>query len=263
MSDLILYIVVASIASLIVGVVIGRYLLIQFFKKHEEDSKEKSKLILKEAQLQAETTKKDKMLEAKEHLLKLKSEFEEDSNKKKNLIIQNEQKIKQREQTVSKQLEDFKKKEKETDTLKETLNTQLEGLKKRQEQVEKEHQGIVAQLEKIAGLTASEAREQMVEALKNEAQIQASSYIKDTVANAKLTAAKDAKKVVLETIQRTAAEHAIENCVSIFNIESDDVKGTIIGREGRNIRALEAATGVEIIVDDTPEAIIISGFDPV
>ena len=122
---------------------------------------------------------------------------------------------------------------------------------------------ITTQLETISGLTAAEAREQLVEGLRNEAQIQASSYIKDVVAQSKLTATKDAKKIVLETIQRTAAEHAIENCVSIFNIESDDVKGKIIGREGRNIRALEAATGVEIIVDDTPEAIIISGFDPV
>jgi ribonuclease Y len=256
-------IIIGIVVGLVAGVLIGRSLLKKIFVKEEEDAREKAKLILREAEINAESIKKERMLESKEKFLRLKAEFEEDSNKKKNLIIQNEQKVKQREQAVAKQLEDFKKKEKETDTLKETLTAQLEGLKKRQEQVEKEHQGIVGQLEKIAGLTASEAREQMVEALKNEAQIQASSYIKDTVANAKLTAAKDAKKVVLETIQRTAAEHAIENCVSIFNIESDDVKGKIIGREGRNIRALEAATGVEIIVDDTPEAIIISGFDPV
>ncbi|KAA9340871.1 ribonuclease Y [Adhaeribacter soli] len=259
----IVYIIIALVVGLVAGVLIGRSLLQKVFAKQEEDAREKAKLILREAEINAENIKKERMLESKEKFLRLKAEFEEDSNKKKNLIIQNEQKVKQREQAVAKQIEDHKKKEKEVETLRETLNTQLEGLKKRQEQVEKEHQSIVSQLEKIAGLTASEAREQMVEALKNEAQIQASSYIKDTVANAKLTAAKDAKKVVLETIQRTASEHAIENCVSIFNIESDDVKGKIIGREGRNIRALEAATGVEIIVDDTPEAIIISGFDPV
>ncbi|MFC5271769.1 ribonuclease Y [Adhaeribacter terreus] len=259
----VVYIIIGLVVGLAIGLFVGRSMLKKVFAKEEQDAREKAKLILREAEINAENIKKERMLESKEKFLRLKAEFEEDSNKKKNLIIQNEQKVKQREQAVAKQLEDFKKKEKETDTLKETLTTQLEGLKKRQEQVEKEHQSIVSQLEKIAGLTASEAREQMVEALKNEAQIQASSYIKDTVANAKLTAAKDAKKVVLETIQRTAAEHAIENCVSIFNIESDDVKGKIIGREGRNIRALEAATGVEIIVDDTPEAIIISGFDPV
>src|SRR6478735_5362146 len=259
----IVYIIVGLVVGLGIGVFVGRSLLKKVFAKEEQDAREKAKLILREAEINAENIKKERMLESKEKFLRLKAEFEEDSNKKKNLIIQNEQKVKQREQAVAKQIEDFKKNEKEVEALKGTLNTQLEGLKKRQEQVEKDHQSIVSQLEKIAGLTASEAREQMVEALKNEAQIQASSYIKDTVANAKLTAAKDAKKVVLETIQRTAAEHAIENCVSIFNIESDDVKGKIIGREGRNIRALEAATGVEIIVDDTPEAIIISGFDPV
>src|SRR6478735_1633055 len=259
----IVYIIVGLVVGLGIGVFVGRSLLKKVFAKEEQDAREKAKLILREAEINAENIKKERMLESKEKFLRLKDKFEEDSNKKKNLIIQNEQKVKQREQAVAKQVEDFKKKEKEVETLRETLNTQLEGLKKRQEQVEKDHQSIVSQLEKIAGLTASEAREQMVESLKNEAQIQASSYIKDTVANAKLTAAKDAKKVVLETIQRTAAEHAIENCVSIFNIESDDVKGKVIGREGRNIRALEAATGVEIIVDDTPEAVIISGFDPV
>jgi ribonuclease Y len=136
-------------------------------------------------------------------------------------------------------------------------------LEEKQREADEQLHSVQRQLETIANLTAAEAREQLVESLKNEAQIQASSYVKDTVAQAKLTANKDAKKIVLETIQRTASEHAIENCVSIFNIESDDVKGKIIGREGRNIRALEAATGVEIIVDDTPEAIIISGFDPV
>ncbi|MBK0404072.1 ribonuclease Y [Adhaeribacter sp. BT258] len=259
----IVYIIIGLVVGLGIGLLLGRSMLKKVFVKEEEDAREKAKLILREAEINAENIKKERMLESKEKFLRLKAEFEEDSNKKKNIILQNEAKVKQREQAVAKQIEDFKKNEKEVEALKGTLNTQLEGLKKRQEQVEKDHQSIVSQLEKIAGLTASEAREQMVEALKNEAQIQASSYIKDTVANAKLTAAKDAKKVVLETIQRTAAEHAIENCVSIFNIESDDVKGKIIGREGRNIRALEAATGVEIIVDDTPEAIIISGFDPV
>jgi ribonuclease Y len=218
----IISIIIGIVVGLVVGLFIGRSLLKKVFVKEEQDAREKAKLILREAEINAENIKKERMLESKEKFLRLKAEFEEDSNKKKNLIIQNEQKVKQREQAVAKQIEDFKKNEKEVEALKGTLNTQLEGLKKRQEQAEKDHQSIVSQLEKIAGLTASEAREQMVEALKNEAQIQASSYIKDTVANAKLTAAKDAKKVVLETIQRTAAEHAIENCVSIFNIESDD-----------------------------------------
>ena len=258
-----IYIIGTALVSLGIGIFIGRSLLRQVLKREEEEAHEKAKLIIREAELNAESLKKDRILEAKEKYLRLKAEFEEDVNKKKNIIIQNENKVKQREQQVATQAEGIKRKETELNTQKEQLTTQLEGVKKRKEEVEKARLSVIEQLEKIANLSAAEAREQLIESLKNEAQIQASSYIKDVVAQAKLTATKDAKKVVLETIQRTAAEHAIENCVSVFNIESDDIKGKIIGREGRNIRALEAATGVEIIVDDTPEAIIISGFDPV
>jgi len=258
-----IYIVSTALVALGSGVAIGRVMLRQVFKKEEEEAREKVKLIIREAEINAESIKKDRILEAKEKYLRLKTEFEEDANKKKNIIIQNENKVKQREQQVAAQAEQLKKKEAELNTQKEQLNQQLEGVNKRKEEVEKARLSVIEQMERIANLSAAEAREQLIESLKNEAQIQASSYIKDTVAQAKLTATKDAKKVVLETIQRTAAEHAIENCVSVFNIESDDIKGKIIGREGRNIRALEAATGVEIIVDDTPEAIIISGFDPV
>jgi ribonuclease Y len=264
------YIIITGLVALGAGIVIGRFLLRQILQKQEDEARERAKLIIREAELNAEGLKKDRILEAKEKYLRLKSEFEEDANKKKSIIIQNENKVKQREQQVATQLEQIKRKEAELNTQKdqlnlqkEQLNSQLDGIKKRKEEVEKARLSVIEQLEKIAGLSAAEAREQLIESLKNEAQIQASSHIKDIVAQAKLTATKDAKKVVLETIQRTAAEHAIENCVSVFNIESDDIKGKIIGREGRNIRALEAATGVEIIVDDTPEAIIISGFDPV
>ncbi|QCR23558.1 ribonuclease Y [Pontibacter sp. SGAir0037] len=259
----ILYILLTAIVALGVGVYIGRVMLLKLYKQQEEAARLKAKSIVREAELSAESLKKDRILEAKEKYLRLKSEFEEEVNKKKNIIIQNENKVKQREQHVAKQMEQTKRRETELDKEKETLTQQLEGLKKRKEEVEHQHNEVVAQLERIAGLTAAEAREQLVEALKSEAQSHASSYVKDIVAQAKLTATKEAKKIVVETIQRTAAEHAIENCVSVFNIESDDIKGKIIGREGRNIRALEAATGVEIIVDDTPEAIIISGFDPV
>jgi ribonucrease Y len=262
MSDILL-ILITAIVALGVGVYIGRVMLQKVYKQQEEAARQNAKTIIREAEINAESIKKDRMLEAKEKFLKLKSEFEEESNKKKNIIIQNENKVKQREQHVAKQMEQTKRREAELDKEKEALDHQLELLKKRKEDVEQQHSEVVAQLEKIAGLTAAEAREQMVEALKSEANSHASSYVKDIVAQAKLTATKEAKKIVVETIQRTAAEHAIENCVSVFNIESDDIKGKIIGREGRNIRALEAATGVEIIVDDTPEAIIISGFDPV
>ncbi|WP_347157994.1 ribonuclease Y [Pontibacter chitinilyticus] len=281
----ILYILLTAIVALGVGVIIGRMLLQKVYQQQEEVARQKAKAIIREAEVEGESLKKDRILEAKEKYLKLKSDFEEEMNKKKNIIIQNENKVKQREQLVNKQMEQTKRLETELEKERETLATQLdkekanfnaqlekekehlqaqaESYRKRKEEVEQQHKEIVGQLERIAGLTASEAREQLVEALKSEAQTQASSHIKDIVAQAKLTATKEAKKIVIETIQRTAAEHAIENCVSVFNIESDDIKGKIIGREGRNIRALEAATGVEIIVDDTPEAIIISGFDPV
>jgi ribonuclease Y len=265
-----LYVILFSLLAFVAGIAIGRVLLRKVFKRKEEEAEEKAKLILKEAEMTAENIKKDRILEAKEKFLKLKAEFEDESNRKKQIIITNENKLKQREQgivtkeqTLAKMLEQTKRKETELDGLKESLAEQIEIANKKREEAEKLRTSQVAKLEKIANLTADEAREQLVEALKDEAQTRASSYIKNILEEAKLTATKEAKKVVIETIQRTATEHAIENCVSIFNIESDDIKGKIIGREGRNIRALEAATGVEIIVDDTPEAIIISGFDPV
>ncbi len=255
--------VTSIIATVILSLLIGSFLYKRKLKSNVEDAEDKSKLIIKEAEIAAENLKKDRILEAKEKILKMRSEFEDEANKKKSVIISNEQKIKQREQTLNKEIESLKRKESELDELKGDLATQLELVKKRKEELDKFNQQKIQVLENISKLTAEEAREQLVASLKDEAQTRASSFIKDIMEQAKLSATKEAKKIVVETIQRTATEHAIENCVSIFNIESDDIKGKIIGREGRNIRALEAATGVEIIVDDTPEAIIISGFDPV
>lgn len=258
-----LYIIIAGILGLGVGAVIASLLVRNNSKKIEEEAKERAKSIIREAEINAEALKKDRILEAKEKYLKLKSEFEDEVNKKKSIIITNETKLKQREQVLSKELEQIKRKEAELDSKKENLNAQLHSVQVKKEELDKVTSQRIADLEKIAGLTKEEAKEQLVEMLKDEATTKASSQIKDILDQAKLTATKQAKKIVLDTIQRTATEHAIENCVSVFNIESDDIKGKIIGREGRNIRALEAATGVEIIVDDTPEAIIISGFDPV
>lgn len=254
---------IAVLATAVFSVLIGSFLYKRRLKNKREEAEEKSKLILKEAEIAAENLKKDRILEAKEKILKMRSEFEDEANKKKSLIIANEQKIKQREQTLSKEIENLKRKEGELDDIRTDLAAQLEHVKKRKEELDKFNQQKIQVLENISKLTADEAREQLVASLKDEAATRASSYIKDIMEQAKLSATKEAKKIVVETIQRTATEHAIENCVSIFNIESDDIKGKVIGREGRNIRALEAATGVEIIVDDTPEAIIISGFDPV
>ncbi|NVO83711.1 ribonuclease Y [Hymenobacter terrestris] len=302
-----LYIVLAAVLALVVGVVLGRLLAGKARQDHEGDAHIKAKQLLADAEAEATRIRDERIQQSKDKFRNLKQEFEQESRRQKQSldqelterrasVVEQEQSIKQLTQTTQKQLDQVQRKEHELDAAKErletqaqqqrekletqdekrkaTLETQLAKLETREQEVETELReirqqltekisAITSQLEAISGLTAAEAREQLVEGLKNEAQIQASSYIKDVVAQSKLTATKDAKKIVLETIQRTAAEHAIENCVSIFNIESDDVKGKIIGREGRNIRALEAATGVEIIVDDTPEAIIISGFDPV
>ncbi len=258
-----LFIIIAGIAGLLIGFFLNKIAQKSLLNKLESEAQDKATLIIREAEISAENTKKDKMLEAKEHYLKKKSEFEEEVSRRKNQIAVNENKIKQREQNLSKDIEQFKRKEVETEKLQESLTAQLEVIGKRKDELEKIKQQQVNILEKAANLSADDARGQLIEALKDEAETKASSLIKDIMEEAKLSATKEAKKIVISTIQRTATEHAVENCVSVFNIESDDIKGKIIGREGRNIRALEAATGVEIIVDDTPEAIIISGFDPV
>lgn len=258
-----LTIVLIAIGALAVGLFLGRIALQKANKKAVSEIEEKSKLLIKEAEITAESIKKDKVLEAREKYLKIKADFEEEANRKKNQIIANENKLKQRESKIQSIQDKINRKEAELDSMKENVEAQLEIVKKRKEELETKVEAKVKALEKVANLSADEAREQLIETLKDEAESKASALVKDIIDEAKLSGAKEAKKIVIESIQRTATEHAIENCVSIFNIESDDIKGKIIGREGRNIRAMEAATGVEIIVDDTPEAIIISGFDPV
>lgn len=254
---------VSVIVALLVGLFIGKSLFKKTYEEKEKEAQHKAEEILAVAQEKANSIKKTKELEAKEHFLKLKAEFDDDVNKKKQIVIQNEQKVKQMQQQAAQLLEQNKRKEKELETQQEKVNDHLEVANKRKDEAEKLLQQQVVQLEKIANLTAEQAKQQLVDALRVEADAKASAYVKQVIEESKMTATKEAKKIVIETIQRTAAEQAIENCVSVFNIESDEIKGKIIGREGRNIRALEAATGVEIIVDDTPEAIVISSFDPV
>ena len=226
-------------------------------------AKTKASTIISEAKKVAEQIKKEKLLQAKEKFLELKSEHEKMINNKNNELSKAESRIKDKESSLSKKLSENNKKEKQLEEQKNNLNQQKEVLQKRQEEVSRSHKKQVEQLEAISKLSAEEAKEQLVEALKDEAKTKALEIVQATIEEAKLTANQEAKKIVIQTIQRTAAEQAVENAVSIFNIESDDVKGRIIGREGRNIRAIEAATGVDIVVDDTPEAIIISCFDPV
>lgn len=262
MSEYLISIIFALIA-LAVGYFIGQFMLKKSNVDKEAEAQVRAEEILENARQNANSIKRDKQLEAKEHFLQLKSQFEDDSSRKKQIIIQNEQKVKQMQQQASQLLEQNKRKEKELEVQTEKINDQTIITSKRKEEAEKLLQQQVEQLEKVANLSAEQAKQQLIDALKSEAESKASSYIKQAMEEAKLTATKEAKKIVISTIQRTAAEQAIENCVSVFNLESDDVKGKIIGREGRNIRALEAATGAEIIVDDTPEAIVISSFDPV
>ncbi len=223
----------------------------------------KSQQVLKDAEEKGEIIKKDKILQAKEKYLQMKGEYEKQVNERNGKIQQAEQKLKQREQTLAQKVEELQKKSNELKTASENLNGQIELLNKRKAETEKVYKQSIEKLEHIAGLTAEEAKQQLVDSMTDEAKAEAANTIIDIVEEAKITANEQAKKIVVESIQRTATEHAIENTVSVFNLENEEVKGRIIGREGRNIRTLESLTGVEVIIDDSPDAIILSGFDPI
>jgi ribonucrease Y len=249
--------VIISIAGGLAGGGVVGYLLANALRKGKKNS------IIAEAQKEGEAIKKEKVLQAKEKFLQLKEEHEKVIHERNQKVQSAEDKIKHKENVLNQKTEEVNRKDREIQQLKSNLEAQLEINHKKQEELSKVHQKQVAELEKLSGYSVDEAKAQLVEALKGDARTEAMSYIKDIMDEAKLNANKEAKKIVLQTIQRVATEQAIENSVSVFNIESDELKGRIIGREGRNIRALEAATGVEIIVDDTPEAIILSCFDPI
>jgi ribonuclease Y len=225
--------------------------------------KNKREQAIKEAEKEAETLKKNKILEAKERFLKLKEEHEEAVKERERRVQSNEDKARSKEKTLNQKIEELSRKEKESDRLRLELDTKIAANEARHQELDKMHQKRVAELTKITGMSVEEAKNLLMESLKDEARTSAMAHIKEITEEAKLNANREAKRIVIQTIQRVASEQAVENAVSVFNIDSDEVKGRIIGREGRNIRALEAATGVEIIVDDTPEAIILSCFDPV
>ena len=253
-----------DVLSIVIGVVVGlaagigvAYGLI---KKSIEN---KSQQIIKDAEADAEVIKKEKIVQAKEKFLQLKLDHEKVITERNQKVLASENRNRQKEQTLNNKLKEVNTKERDLTTLRNNLTQQLDLVTKKQEELDKLKTKHIAELEKVSAISQEEAKQQLVENLKEEARTGAMAYIKDITEEAKINANKEAKKIVLQTIQRVAAEHAIENSVSVFNIESDDIKGRIIGREGRNIRAIEAATGVEIIVDDTPEAIILSCFDPV
>lgn len=223
----------------------------------------RAKGIIEEAKLEAEVIKKNKLLEAKEQEMNIKAEAEKQANARLSKVQSAESKIKQRELQLNQMQAELQRKRNEVDAIKTNLDNQIVIIDHKKAELDKLNKNVQDTLEHVSGLSAEEAKEKLVESLKDEAKTAASSYINDIMDEAKLTANKEAKRIVVQTIQRVATETAIENAVTVFHIESDEIKGRIIGREGRNIRALEAATGIEIIVDDTPEAIVLSGFDPV
>lgn len=248
--------IIMAIAALVLGAVAG-YLTVMSLQK------KKASGILQEAEKEAESIRKDKILQAKEKFLELKAEHEKVINKREQKFNERENKLKDREGKNNQRFEEIKRRERDLEGLREDLERKVEINDKKSDDLDKMHRRQVEQLEVLSGLTPEDAKNQLLEALKDEAKTEAATYIQETMEEAKLTAGSEARKIVIQSIQRVATEQAIENSVSVFNIENDDIKGRIIGREGRNIRALEAATGVEIIVDDTPEAIILSCFDPV
>ncbi|MEA1897519.1 MAG: ribonuclease Y [Bacteroidota bacterium] len=225
--------------------------------------KGKSRKILAEAEAEAEVIRKDKILQAKEKFLQLKSDHEKMINERTNKLVQDENRFSQKESSLSHKIEENHRERKEVEAIRNNLKAQMDVLERKEDDLAKGHKQQVEQLETISGLSATDAKEQLIDSLREEAKTEAMSYINEIMDEARLTANKEAKRVIVNSIQRVASETAIENAVTVFHIESDEIKGRIIGREGRNIRALEAATGVEIIVDDTPEAIILSAFDPV
>ena len=248
--------IVTAIVALIIGLAVG-YTIFRYVMKSKYNS------ILKEAQNEAEVIKKNKILEVKEKFLNKKADLEKEVAQRNQRIQQAENKLKQRELMLNQRQEEVQRKRNEADAIKANLESQLVVIDKKKEELDVLQAQEREKLEALSGLSADEAKERLVESLKEEAKTQAQSYINDIMDDAKMTANKEAKRIVIQTIQRVATETAIENSVTVFHIDSDEVKGRIIGREGRNIRALEAATGVEIVVDDTPEAIVLSAFDPV
>ncbi len=255
MSDI--QIILIVVTAFMLGITLGSILARTFFI-----NKKRSKL-LQDAEKDGERIKQEKIFQAKEKFLQLKTEHEQYINKKNNALRETENKIKQKELVINQQSNELTRKEKEVEAIRSNLKAQTDIVAKKNEEYEKLRQQEIITLENLAGLSAEEAKKQLVEAMKAEAKTDAQSYINEVMDEARLNASKEAKRIVINTIQRTAPEVAIENTVTVFNIENDEIKGRIIGREGRNIRALEAATGVEIVVDDTPEAILLSAFDPV
>ncbi|MCW3089138.1 MAG: rny [Ferruginibacter sp.] len=257
----ILSIIIGAVA-LIIGILLGKFIFAKDTKKQLEDAEQQAQKIIADGQLQAENLKKEKLLEAKEKFVQLKSEHDREVLQRTQKFNESENRIKQKEVSLNQKEQNVDKQIKDNEAIKETLNRQIEVVNLKRTELEKHQEEHIRRLEKVAGLSAEDAKTQLIEGLKQEAQTKALVLQQEIIEEAKVKANKEARKIVIQTIQRTAAEHAIENSITVFNLESDEIKGSIIGREGRNIRAIEAATGVDLIVDDTPEAIVLSSFDP-
>jgi len=254
--------IIIGAVGLVIGIIAGKFIFAANTKKQVDEANTEARKILSDAQVSSETLKKEKLLEAKEKFVQLKAEHDKEVLEKNKKINEAETRVRQKEQSLSQKIENAEKQVKENEVIKENLNRQIEVVNQKRTELEKHQEEHIRRLEKISALSAEEAKAQLLETLRNEAQLQALSIQQEIIEEAKLKANKEARKLVIQTIQRTAAEQTIENTVTVFNLETDEIKGQIIGREGRNIRAIEAATGVDLIVDDTPEAIVLSSFDP-
>jgi ribonuclease Y len=257
----ILYIII-GVAALIVGIITGKFIFAKNTRKKIEETELRSQTILKEAELRAETIRKEKELEAKEKFVQLKSAHDRETNDRNRKMTEAETRTRQKEQSINQKEGNLDKQIKDNEAIKDNLNRQIELVNIKRTELEKHQEEHIRRLEKIAMLSAEEAKAQLIESLRQEAQTKAIGMQQEIIDDAKQKANKEARKIIIQTIQRTASEQAIENAITVFNLESDEIKGQIIGREGRNIRAIEAATGVDLIVDDTPEAILLSCFDP-
>lgn len=249
-------------ACLVVGIILGKFIFAKNTRKQVEEAQQQAQNILKEAEIRSETIKKEKELEAKEKFVQMKAAHDKEVLQRNQKIQDSENRIKQKEQSLNQKEGNLEKQIKENEAIRDNLNRQIEVVNLKRTELEKHQEEHIRRLEKVAGLSAEDAKAQLIEGLKQEAQTKAVSLQQEIIEEARLKANKEARKIVIQTIQRTAAEQAIENSITVFNLESDEIKGSIIGREGRNIRAIEAATGVDLIVDDTPEAIVLSSFDP-
>ena len=260
-SQLIIPIITGILATL-VGLGLGKLIFAKNTASKVEEAKRQAEQILNDAKLKAESLKREKLLEAKENFVQLKSDHEKDVFERNRKIVDSENRTKQKEQQITQKTETLEKQVKENESIKENLNRQIEINTQKRSELEKHQEEHIRKLEKIAGLSAEDAKAQLIEGLKQEAYTKALSLQQEIIEDARQKANKEARKIIIQSIQRTAAEQTIENTVTVFQLESDEIKGQIIGREGRNIRAIEAATGVDLVVDDTPEAIVLSSFDP-